>query len=148
MNDSERQRAERPKIFNDYTDTRMPAGYFLFFPALHAKTSQRISADHQPRVMISAGRSRNGFAVSGRLLDGTLHVDLDDELFFRLSAELAERDLKERAIQFEWELDGEGNLLELFLDGKQLGGDGSEGLKSDVSQLAPGASKARELSGP
>jgi hypothetical protein len=113
--------------FRSYSFASLPSGFYLFFPATgqaEGRTDVRSDdADGTRTVVVSTGSAESkSIGVSGAAAGSTLFVDLDRADFDQLLKSLPpERNLRDKPVIFDFELDREESLSRLTLDNRRIG---------------------------
>jgi hypothetical protein len=123
--------------FHDYSEARMPMGFCLFFPRLteEQRNPRHARSKKVERIMITAADVQDRRVMTGIKIGQVLHVDLERKRFFDLVRALDERNLKGKPIEFGFELDEDGLLQRLSIDGETIERSLSGG-RSDISELS------------
>jgi hypothetical protein len=108
--------------FHDYSEARMPMGFCLFFPRLteEQRSPRRARSKKVERIMIAAADGHDRRLMTGVKIGEVLHVDLERKRFFDVLRALDDRNLKGKPIEFGFELDQDGLLQKLTIDGETI----------------------------
>jgi len=112
--------------FRSYSFASLPSGMYLFFPATgqdEGRYNARPDADGTQSVVVSTGSPESkSIGVSGAAAGSTLFIDLDSADFDQLLKSLPpERNLRDKPVVFDFELDREESLSRLTLDNRRIG---------------------------
>jgi len=120
----------KPLKFDSFSVITLPAGTFIFFPEWNAKDD---ASSKEPINSVVFKVSKRRKRLQGAVVGSSLFVIVDQKRFNRFSNELRQRELRERPITFDFELNERGALTELRADCNEF-----KANKSDVTSIAGG----------